>query len=360
MAGAVKGPRRDLFGDIAVGKGLLTWAQVRDALKRQLRYKTMGIEIRIGEVAVEMGLLSQPQCSDILSEQREKRRAAQEAAPAAEVEVQDWDDDSGQPYEMGPYRIDKRLGGVMGIVFRAVDTRSNQTIAIKVLPKSLATSQAAVERFKREVRATGTLNHPNIITIWDSGVLNHVFYLSMEYVDGETLARRLRHERVLSERDAAHIARDVALALEHAHGHGVLHRDVKPENIMISTAGQVKLADLGLAKFLQDESRITASGIAVGTPHYISPEQARALADTDHRADIYSLGATLFHMVTGRLPYEGDDGAEVMRRHVFEAVPNPRAARPEVSQPMSDFIMKMMAKDPARRQQSAKRKWRTN
>jgi serine/threonine-protein kinase len=346
-------PRRDLFGDIAVSKCLLTWSQVRDLLKKQVAYKDKGIVVRIGEVAIEMGCINAAQCNEIIAEQRQLRKATTVKPNTAEaLELQDWEE-TGQPYELGRYQLQRRLGGVMGVVYKGLDTESGREVAVKVLPRSLAQDQSFVERFKREVRATSALSHPNIISAWDAGVINSVFFLAMEYVEGETLIRRLQRERILSERDALLIGLGVARALEHAHAQHVLHRDVKPENIMISSTGQVKLADLGLALFLNDQLRITSEGIAVGTPHYISPEQARALRTTDHRSDLYSLGATLFHLVTGRLPYEGENGGEVMKRHVFEPVPNPQEIIPTLSDDCAGLIMKLMAKAPEQRYGSA-------
>ena len=347
------GPRRDLFGDIAVAKCLLTWAQVREVLKKQVKYRDKGIVIRFGELAVEMGYLTPPQITEVISEQRVRRKPYEVKQPQKNTDLQDWDESSEQPYTLGRYQLQKRLGGVMGIVFKGTDTQTGKEIAVKVLPKSLAQDPSFIERFKREVRATASLNHPNIISVYDSGVVNGIFYLAMEYVDGETLIRRLHREKILPERTAIAIGLGVARGLEHAHEKGILHRDVKPENVMISNLGQVKLADLGLALFLHDTMRITSEGIAVGTPHYISPEQARALRDTDHRSDLYSLGATLFHLVSGRLPYEGENGGEVMKRHVFEPTPNPQDVNPNVSNDTAGLIIKLMAKDPAQRYQTA-------
>ena len=349
---AYPGPRRDLFGDIAVGKGMLTWAQMRDALKRQAEYKLKGIPLRIGEICVEMELLSQPQCNDILATQRERRRTTQDenkdAAPDLDLE----EIEDGETFQLGRYRLEKRLGGAMGLVFKGTDEQTHTTVALKVLPRHLAHDSAFVERFKREVKATCVMAHPNIIHIYDTGIEQGVFYLATEFIDGETLSQRLRRDGKIPEAEALRIGRDVALALAHAHARNVLHRDVKPENVMLAKSGEVKLADLGLAKFLRDEQPITAEGIAVGTPHYISPEQARALKDVDHRSDLYSLGATLFHLITGRLPYEGDNGAEVMKRHVFEAVPDPRNIDPSLSAGTAAMLMKLMAKDPAQRFQT--------
>ncbi|MGD0091553.1 MAG: serine/threonine-protein kinase [Planctomycetota bacterium] len=353
MAATYATPRRDLFGDIAVSKGWLTWAQVRDVLRRQLRYKEMGIPIRVGEVTVEMGLLTPAQRNEILAEQAERRKATAPPGQSGEIPVVADGGEMKENYQFGRFRLDKRLGGVMGVVYRGVDTQSGQTVALKVLPRNLAFDSALVERFKREVRATGALSHPNIVRVFDAGVEKGVFYLAMEFIEGETLTDRLRRDKRLPEREGLRIGRDVARALAHAHALNVLHRDVKPDNIMLAKSGVAKLTDFGLSKLLEDSQQITAEGIAVGTPHYIAPEQARALPDIDGRADLYSLGATLFHAITGRLPYEGDDGAAVMRRHVFEPTPDPRSVRPEISEATAKLLMKLMTKDVQQRYRSA-------
>jgi len=332
---------------------MLTWAQVRDVLKQQLHYRNMGMPIRIGEMAVEMNLLTSAQRNEVLAEQAQRRKAAAPAGKSADKQAPEDDSEITEAYQFGRFRLDKRLGGVMGVVFRGVDTQTGYRVALKVLPRPLAFDSGLVERFKREVKATGVLSHPNIVRVYDAGVENGVFFMAMEYIEGETLAERMRRDGRVAEEEGLRIARHVARALAHAHSHNVLHRDVKPDNIMLAGSGVAKLTDFGLAKLLADQQQITAEGIAVGTPHYIAPEQARAAADTDHRADLYALGATLFHVITGRLPYEGDDGAEVMRRHVFEPTPDPRTIRPDISAGTAAMLMKLMAKQPAQRYQNA-------
>ena len=331
---------------------MLSWAQVRDALKRQAEYKHKGIPMRIGEICVEMAVLTQAQCSDILAAQRELRKQTRfEERRMRDSDLADIED--GEIFHLGRYRLEKRLGGAMGMVYKGLDEQTKTSVALKILPKHLSHDASFLNRFKREVKATCVLYHPNIIHIYDTGVEQGVFYLATEFVDGESLSQRIQREGALPEREGLRIGREVAKALAHAHAHNVLHRDVKPENIMISKAGEIKLADLGLAKFLRDEQPITAEGIAVGTPHYIAPEQARALKDVDHRSDLYSLGATLFHVFSGRLPYEGDNGAEVMKRHVFEAVPDPLRVKETLSPAIANMLMKLMAKDPNERFQTA-------
>ncbi|HEY3321358.1 MAG TPA: serine/threonine-protein kinase [Planctomycetota bacterium] len=352
MAGTPSTPRRDLFGDVAVSKGLLTWAQVRDALKRQLKYKDMGIPIKIGEVCVELRILTQAQCSEILAEQSARRKASATPRVVSETTpIEEMTDD--EPFQMGRYRLEKRLGGVMGIVYRGIDTETGNAIALKILPRSFAYEASFVERFKREVKATSALSHPNIVKTYDAGIEHGVFYLATEFIDGESLNQRLKREGALPEKECLRIALAVTSGLAHAHSRSVLHRDVKPENILLGKNGDVKLSDFGLAKILEDHQQITAEGIAVGTPHYIAPEQARALKDTDSRADLYALGATLFHVMTGRLPYEGDDGAEIMRRHVFEDTPDPLKIKPDMTPAIAAMLVKLMSKNPAQRYQSA-------
>jgi serine/threonine-protein kinase len=293
------------------------------------------------------------QRNEILAEQAQRRRPAAPAPKSSDSQVFNRDYEIGEAYQFGRFRLDKRLGGVMGVVYHGVDTQSGETIALKVLPRNMAFDTALVERFKREVKASSTLSHPNIVRVFDAGVEKGVFYMAMEFIEGETLTERLHREERLPETESLRIARDVACGLSHAHAQNVLHRDVKPDNIMLANSGVAKLTDFGLAKLLADQQQITAEGIAVGTPHYIAPEQARASPDIDHRADLYSLGATLFHVITGRLPYEGDDGAEVMRRHVFEPTPDPRKALPGISVGTGAMLMKLMAKDPRQRYQNA-------
>lgn len=352
MADSVPAPRRDLFGDIAVAKGFLSWAKVRDVLRRQLQYKQMGINMRVGEIAVEMNVLTAAQRNEILEEQTRRRKASQPARPSGSFPVEESSPD-GEVYQFGRFRLEKRLGGVMGAVYLGVDSQSGAKVALKVLPRHLAFDTSLVERFKREVKATGVLSHPNIARVYDAGVEKGVFFLAMEFIEGETLTERLHRDGRVPEPDALKIARDIARALAHAHSHHVLHRDVKPDNIMLAKTGEAKLTDFGLAKLLAEHQQITAEGIAVGTPHYIAPEQARALSTTDHRADLYALGATMFHALTGRLPYEGDDGAEVMRRHVFEPTPDPRTVRADISDAAATMLMMLMAKEPGDRYQSA-------
>ncbi|MFO7900936.1 MAG: serine/threonine-protein kinase [Planctomycetota bacterium] len=246
------------------------------------------------------------------------------------------------------YEILRELGrGAMSTVFLARQLSVHRRVALKVLSRSLSKNRRFVERFEREVRAAARLSHPNIVQAIDVGHDEDYHYLAMEYVDGPSLRRLLEREGPLPEDQALEIARHVALALEHAHTHaGIIHRDVKPANVLITRDGVPKLADLGLARdVVGDDSAVTRAGTTVGTPNYISPEQVRGQTDLDGRTDVYSLGATLYHLLTGERPYSGATSAEVMARHLTDPVPDPRAANPKVSPGAAAVIRRAMAKD---------------
>ncbi|MBZ0090269.1 MAG: serine/threonine protein kinase, partial [Thermoanaerobaculia bacterium] len=205
----------------------------------------------------------------------------------------------------GGYEILGELGaGGMGRVLRARDLALDRVVAIKVLASELSRDTAFVQRFQREARAVASLSHPNIVQIFAVGNLDGVHYLAMEYLDGQSLGRYLKNGH-WPEADAILIARQVCQALQVAHAAGIVHRDVKPDNLILTRRGEVKVVDLGIAKRVDEDQSMTQSGSAVGTPHYISPEQVQGRRDIDGRADIYSLGATLYHLATGHTPYTG-------------------------------------------------------
>src|SRR5206468_2322845 len=193
--------------------------------------------------------------------------------------------------------------GGMGFVFKARQPRLDRFVALKILPQSLASDPAFADRFAREGRLLARLNHPNIVTVHDFGQANGFFYLLMEFVDGVNLRQAMRASR-FTPGQALTIVPQVCEALQYAHDEGVLHRDIKPENILLDTKGRVKIADFGIAKMVgadQPASGITASGAALGTPHYMAPEQIEKPAEVDHRADIYSLGVVFYELLTGEL-----------------------------------------------------------
>jgi len=221
-----------------------------------------------------------------------------------------------------------------------------------VLPPELAKNSTFLERFRREADIAARLDHPNMVRAIEAGESGGFHYFAMEFVEGESVYRRLKREGVIPEGEALQIARHVSLALQHAHDAGLVHRDIKPDNIFLAADGQAKLGDLGLARSTGgEESRLTQTGVMVGTPHYVSPEQARGSADVDTRSDIYSLGATLYHMVTGQVPFEGDTAMAVLNKHLNEELPWPADVNDELTDEICLLIAKMMAKDPADRYQ---------
>jgi len=233
----------------------------------------------------------------------------------------------------------------MAIVYKGKQLSLNRTVAIKVLPKRFSENPEYVERFYKEGQAAGKLNHPNIVQAFDVGEAAGYHYFVMEYVEGKTIADDLADGKIFSEAEALDIVIQVAKALQHAHANSLIHRDVKPKNIMISTSGVVKLADMGLARETTDiEAAQSEAGKAYGTPYYIAPEQIRGKIDIDGRADIYGLGATLYHMLAGRVPFMAEDSAEVMRKHLREKLVPPDHINTSLSAGISEVIEIMMAK----------------
>jgi serine/threonine-protein kinase len=234
----------------------------------------------------------------------------------------------------------------MGTVFKARQMSVDRIVAIKVLGAAWAGDAERVERFCRESLIAAQLLHPNIVATIDAGVVVGRPYLVMEYVRGMTLQEMLEERGTWDERTALRIVRDVAVALRFLHQHGLTHRDIKPANIILTPEGVVKLVDLGLARPLWDETwAVAEAGMAVGTPEYMSPEQTRGQSDLDIRSDLYSLGATLFHLVTGRVPYGGKSVAEAMHRHASARIPlpAPESLNDALTSGLGAIVRKLMA-----------------
>ena len=247
--------------------------------------------------------------------------------------------------QFGQYEVLEELGsGGMGKVYRAKNVMLERVVALKTLSSFLSSDQAFVQRFLKEARVAARLNHPNIVQIYDFGCVDNIHYIAMEFVDGQSLRRQLALGR-FTEHDALVVARQAVRGLAVAHAQGIVHRDIKPDNLMLTMRGEVKIVDLGIAKRLDEDQNQTQTGQAIGTPHYISPEQIKGQKDIDGRADIYSLGATLYHLVTGRAPYKGTSGALVMSMHLTAALPDPREFEPSISEGLCRVLRKMMAKD---------------
>lgn len=255
------------------------------------------------------------------------------------------------------FQLLRRVGrGAMGTVYRARQLSVDRIVAVKILRPHLAKNKEFTQRFKEEAKAAAMLNHPNIVQAIDAGEDAGYYYFTMEFVDGETLHRWMLREGVIEEHRALEVMRDVAIALGHAHAQGIVHRDVKPGNIMISRDNETKLCDLGLARLRVEEEEMgtgtVARGAAVGTPYYISPEQAMGKLDVDCRSDIYSLGATLYRALVGRHAFDAPSPAEVMEAHVKQPVPWPKDHNPDLTENVSYLLVKMMAKKPEERYQT--------
>ncbi len=249
------------------------------------------------------------------------------------------------------YQILSPIGqGSMGMVYKAKQISMDRTVALKVLLRQLALHKDFIERFHREARIAAKLSHNNIVQAIDSGEFAGHHYFVMEYVDGTNIKQELDKGQVLDEPTALGIILQVAEAMKHAHEKGLVHRDIKPENIMLMKDGTAKLADLGLARLTADEALAQSEkGVAVGTPYYISPEQIRGAVDVDVRSDIYSLGATLYHMVTGRVPFPGKTPAEVMQKHLRALLVPPDHINTRLTGGLGEVVETMMAKDRAAR-----------
>jgi serine/threonine-protein kinase len=256
---------------------------------------------------------------------------------------------------LGEYELLEVIGeGGMGRVYKARQALLNRLVAVKVLAPRLAEDRAFIKRFRREAAVAANLNHPNIVQVFTAGESGGVHYFVMELVDGESAQKRLHREGRMSAAGAIAICLQVAHGLDYAWREGqVIHRDIKPDNIFLSHDGKTKLGDLGLAKNVSEgASSVTMSGHVVGTPHYISPEQARGKKNVDFRSDIYSLGCTLYHMLTGRPPFSGDSMLDVILKHVHDPAPNIAEWIPDCPLGVDRLLAKMMAKDPDDRHQS--------
>jgi serine/threonine-protein kinase len=303
----------------AVASGLLTEEQAtRLARMRHNRKERDGEAPPLAEMAVEKGFLTQMQAERL-------------------VEAQKTFDEKQQ---IAGYKLEKKLGaGSMGTVYKARQLSLDREVAIKILSPHLARKADYVERFLREARAVARLNHPNVISGIDAGESEGVRYFVMEYASGLTIGELLKRGGAMDEGRTRRIAKQIARALEHAHQAGLVHRDVKPDNILITKDGVAKLCDLGLAKDRPEGGR------SLGTPAYIAPEQAEGVVDVDIRADLYSFGCTLFHMLAGRVPFEGS-AKVAMVKHLTEAPPSLKELDPSLSDGIVAVVERLMAKDP--------------
>ncbi len=250
------------------------------------------------------------------------------------------------------YEILSQIGtGGMAVVYRARDNILNRMVAIKILKNHLAGDEDFVRRFKREAQAAAGLSHPNIVSIYDVGKEEETHFIVMEYVEGVTLKEEIKSREKFEPRKAVEIVLQVANALQNAHSSGVIHRDIKPQNILISRDGQVKVTDFGIAVAANAAGTLTYSHTVVGSVHYFSPEQASG-EGVGEQSDVYSLGIVLYEMLTGKLPYSGDSPISVALKHINEDVLPPRELNPEVPESLENIVLKLVQKDPGRRYQN--------
>ena len=253
----------------------------------------------------------------------------------------------------GRYEITELIGeGGMADVYRATDVVDNKTVAVKILKKEFAENEEFLRRFRNESKAIAVLSHPNIVKIYDVGFSERIQFIVMEYIDGITLNEYMEQQGQLGWKDAVHFILQILRALQHAHSKGIVHRDIKPQNIMMLRDGTIKVMDFGIAKFAREDGK-TGTDKAIGTVHYISPEQARG-GVTDAKSDIYSVGVMLYEMLTGKKPFDTDNPVSIAVMHMQAKVPLPSTIRPDIQIGLEEIILKAMEKDPADRYQSAR------
>ncbi len=328
-------------------------------------------DFRYGQLAIEGRLITPDQFDIAMDKAKESKR------PLADVLVEDSTIDSTTAdrlskalkrilkderarteggvhvkKQIGGYRLVRRIGeGGMGEVYLAEQLSMHRTVAIKILHQKWADDEEFRKRFLLEARAAGKLSHPNIIQVYDVGKYQGLYYFSMEYIDGVTVDDLIRHEGPIGLEKVIDVTLQVCEALEYLSEQGIVHRDIKPANIMVMKDGTVKLADFGFIQQAMVDRELMQEGTTIGTPDYISPEQARGERDLDVRSDIYSLGASVFHMLAGKTMYSGSCSS-VMRAHIDSQPPKLKNLRGDVPERLVEIVSKMTAKSPIDRYQS--------
>lgn len=240
----------------------------------------------------------------------------------------------------------------MALVYKAHDVLLNRNVAIKVLRQQFVNDEEFIRRFRREAQSAASLSHPNVVSVYDVGQEDDIHYIVMEYVEGQNLNEIIKERAPLQVDEAIRIASQIADALDHAHHNQIIHRDIKPHNILIGRNGRVKVTDFGIARAVTSTT-ITQTGSVVGSVHYFSPEHAKGVA-TGEKSDLYSLGIVLYQMLTGRLPFLGESPISVALKHLQEHFEEPRSVNPMIPQSVENIILKSMRKNPGERYQSAK------
>jgi len=330
-------PSDTVLVQYVMDKGFASEEDMRRCFVALADIRKQGQSKSLAEVLVDLGVLSEGQL-------RAVKAAIEPRAPAPEHAEMPT---ASVPESLGSYEILEELGaGAMGAVFKARHTTLDRIVALKVLPEHVAASPEFVGRFVREARVVAKLDHPNVVRAFDAGEADGRYFFAMEIVDGQSLGKILDERGKLPEEEALGIALQSAHGLDAAWRAGLVHRDIKPDNILISTDGVAKIADLGLARESdgEDQTRLTQEGYLMGSPHYIAPEQARG-GEVDIRADIYSLGATFYRMLTGDTPFHGKDAVTIIMAR-YQETPKPvNEVSREVSDEMAQIIATMMARD---------------
>lgn len=374
---------------LAVTLGFLTREQVRDLIDEQYRLMQSGTTKRLGEICLEKHLLTKEQLLLVLRAQGKRILACPKCKKS--YNVRSWSDTETYACKhcngtlTEPTRVDTRVHGSvilhpkgdtksrtkkktvkvgdsklrnllpgyeitgmlgrggMGIVYKAKDLILKRTVAVKILASDLAKDKEYVERFIREARMAQKLEHPNLIRAYDCGVAERVLFFLMEFVDGETVEELLARKGHLSETRALSYVWQTAEGLDYAWKNRIIHRDIKPGNLMVTKQGVIKICDLGLSKSMESDHTLTLTGQINCTPAYASPEQGRGMREIDARSDVYSLGCTLYQMLTGEFPFVGEGPGDLILKHSTEARPDPRAVNPQVSKQAAVLTMRMMA-----------------
>jgi serine/threonine protein kinase len=331
---ARKGPKS--FEQLAVENGLVSEVQVQECLAVQDGARSDDREPEpIEAIMVAKGFMTQ-----------EEVRAIKTA-----LDRMSRDEEKGEPLRIGNYEIIGKIGdGGLGTVYKATQLSMSRGVALKVLHKKWLADEEFKKRFLLEARLAGRLSHQNLIQVHDVGRDRGVYYFSMEFVDGETVEDMIEREGPLEAATAIDYTLQVLRAIGYIRTFDIVHRDIKPGNMMVTRKGMVKLGDFGFVKSKLDPM-IATEGEVLGTPDYISPEQAMGAETIDWRSDQYSLGCSLYHMVTGRPPYEGS-GSSVMRQHIKAELPDPRSINPKIPDSVVQTLERMMAKDPNDRYQT--------
>ena len=325
-------PVDEALADIVLSRGFVTRKQLEDTTHTYQQARKLGLKTTLLKVLEDKGLIDEKAAAEVRTE----------------LEIR------GVRPKLGEYELIEKLGeGGMGTVFKAKHPRLNSVVALKILLPEIAGDPVLVQRLEREARLAARLQEADIVHVLDVQQVEGQHFIVMEYVEGESLEARLAREGRLPEEEALRITRDVARALSIAHQNNIIHRDMKPSNILLTRSGKVKVGDFGLSKdTAASEKSLTQSGASLGSPLYIAPEQVLDTKRVDKRADIYSLGATLFHMVTGASPFSATSTYEMMLKHIMDPLQDPRDTNPGLSRETSGLIRRMMEKNPAKRIQS--------